>query len=210
MLSARAIAVGIATALIAAKNARQIVASFMLCTGRATVDKAKHCAKSPGPDIMSLMNTITDQVYKAHRVLGLVPYASISDLESAYRRLARKTHPDIGGSVVKFRAVRDAYEYLTRLDTRTLYELELRSEVALNRQLTSTHLVPRVPSTEPGVRRFLRQRRWWLLALSVFCWLVVPHVYLLTGWYRYPVPELCNFLQPGEWVFFLGWLVLKK
>ena len=182
----------------------------MLCTECALVDTAMHCAKLPGLDIMSLMSTFTDQVYKAHRVLGLVPYASISDLESAYRRLARKTHPDIGGSAAKFRAVRDAYEYLTRLDTRSLYELELRSGVVPNQHLTSAHLVPREQSTGPGVRKFLRRRRWWLLALSIFCWLVVPHVYLLTGWYRYPVPELCNFLQPGEWVFFLGWLVLKK
>ncbi len=35
---------------------------------------------------------------EAYRVLGLAPGASVEEVRSAYRRLMRRVHPDLGGS----------------------------------------------------------------------------------------------------------------
>lgn len=150
------------------------------------------------------MSAIVEEVERTHRVLGLVPYASSRELEEAYRRRARDTHPDTGGSVRGFREVRGAYEYLSSPNVRSLYELETQHQrVLVRRQVIEL-------STERPVRRFVKRRRWWLLALSIFCWLVVPHVSSWTGWTYYPAPELLSVLQVGDWVFFLSWLLATK
>lgn len=52
---------------------------------------------------------------EAYRVLGLIPPASKRDIESKYRSLAAKTHPDKGGSEKKFIEIRQAYEKLIRI-----------------------------------------------------------------------------------------------
>ncbi len=49
-----------------------------------------------------------------YRVLGLVPGASVGEIRSAYRRLAKLNHPDTAGerSLPRFLAIRTAYEEL--------------------------------------------------------------------------------------------------
>ncbi len=50
-----------------------------------------------------------------HRVLGLQPGASLNEIRSAYRRLAKLHHPDAGGerSLARFLSIQAAYEQLT-------------------------------------------------------------------------------------------------
>lgn len=53
----------------------------------------------------------------AYRVLGVPPDASTVDVKRAYRRLAKRHHPDAGeGSVARFLEVQAAYEVLMRAD----------------------------------------------------------------------------------------------
>lgn len=48
-----------------------------------------------------------------YEVLGVDKKASQQDIEAAYRRLARLTHPDGGGTSLLFRQVKDAYDLLS-------------------------------------------------------------------------------------------------
>ncbi len=54
----------------------------------------------------------TDEYTRALRVLGLPPGASNEEVESAFRRAARRHHPDAGGDPAKFRAIVDARNLL--------------------------------------------------------------------------------------------------
>ena len=61
--------------------------------------------------------------------LGVKPDASDADIKSAYRRLARKYHPDVSkeaGAEDKFKAVNEAYEALKEPERRRSYD-ELRA-----------------------------------------------------------------------------------
>jgi len=55
-------------------------------------------------------------IYDCYRLLGIPRNASADDIKSAYRRLARKYHPDVNQhdpqSAEKFRAVQEAYRML--------------------------------------------------------------------------------------------------
>jgi hypothetical protein len=54
----------------------------------------------------------------ALRLLGLVPGSSGDEIESAFRKAARRHHPDVGGDSAKFRALVDARTLLLGRDTR--------------------------------------------------------------------------------------------
>jgi len=45
-----------------------------------------------------------------YEILGVAPSASLEEIKVAYRRAARATHPDLGGSEEKFRQVQQAFE----------------------------------------------------------------------------------------------------
>jgi hypothetical protein len=47
-------------------------------------------------------------------LLGLPPYAGLSEVKKRYRELAKRHHPDHGGDSEKFIELLDAYEKLTR------------------------------------------------------------------------------------------------
>lgn len=49
---------------------------------------------------------------KALRLLGLEPGSSDSQVEKAFRKAARRLHPDVGGDAAKFRAIVDARNLL--------------------------------------------------------------------------------------------------
>lgn len=55
---------------------------------------------------------------KALRVLGLPPGSSDDEIESAFRKAARRHHPDVGGDPARFRAIVDARNLLLGRSTR--------------------------------------------------------------------------------------------
>jgi curved DNA-binding protein len=64
-----------------------------------------------------------------YQILGVEPGAGDSEIKTAYRRLARKYHPDVSkeaGAEEKFKAVNEAYEALRDPQKRAAYD-QLRS-----------------------------------------------------------------------------------
>jgi molecular chaperone DnaJ len=61
-------------------------------------------------------------------ILGVEPGAAAEDIKRAYRRLARRFHPDVGGGegVASFREVREAYETLSDERRRNAYDARLQ------------------------------------------------------------------------------------
>jgi curved DNA-binding protein len=60
-----------------------------------------------------------------YKTLGVEPGASDADIKAAYRRLARKYHPDVSkeaGAEERFKAINEAYEVLKDPGKRTAYE----------------------------------------------------------------------------------------
>ena len=58
-------------------------------------------------------------------MLGVRPQASTEEIRSAYRRLLRAVHPDVGGTAALFDEVRHAYEILDNPSRRRAYDTEL-------------------------------------------------------------------------------------
>ena len=58
----------------------------------------------------------------AYEVLGVPSTASDDDLRRAYRRLARETHPDLGGSASAFRDLQLAWEAVGTPEARAAYD----------------------------------------------------------------------------------------
>jgi hypothetical protein len=54
-----------------------------------------------------------DEYTKALRLLGLAPGSSDDQIESAFRKAARRHHPDVGGDPAKFRELVDARNLLS-------------------------------------------------------------------------------------------------
>ncbi len=48
-----------------------------------------------------------------YEILGVDPNASLGEIKKAYRKLARKWHPDKGGNIEVFRPIKEAYDILT-------------------------------------------------------------------------------------------------
>jgi curved DNA-binding protein CbpA len=57
-----------------------------------------------------------------YEVLGVSPTASHDELRRAYRKLARETHPDTGGSSARFVAVQLAWERIGTPEDRAAYD----------------------------------------------------------------------------------------
>jgi hypothetical protein len=54
-----------------------------------------------------------DEYTRALRLLGLAPGSSDDQIESAFRKAARRHHPDVGGDPAKFRELVDARNLLS-------------------------------------------------------------------------------------------------
>lgn len=63
--------------------------------------------------------TATPDYYKA---LGVPRNATADEIKKAYRKLARKHHPDAGGDESKFKEINEAYEVLSDEKKRDLYD----------------------------------------------------------------------------------------
>ena len=60
-----------------------------------------------------------------YKILGVDPAASSDDIKKAYRRLAKKFHPDVSkepAAEEKFKEINEAYEALGDKDRRAAYE----------------------------------------------------------------------------------------
>jgi molecular chaperone DnaJ len=57
-----------------------------------------------------------------YATLGVPKSATADEIKKAYRRLARKHHPDAGGTEEKFKEVGEAYEVLSDPEKRTQYD----------------------------------------------------------------------------------------
>src|SRR6478752_1674014 len=57
-----------------------------------------------------------------YEVLGVRPDVSHDELRRAYRRLARETHPDTGGTAAAFQAVQQAWELVGDPEDRARYD----------------------------------------------------------------------------------------
>ncbi|MDT8435031.1 MAG: DnaJ C-terminal domain-containing protein, partial [Anaerosomatales bacterium] len=55
-------------------------------------------------------------------ILGVKKDASADEIKKAFRRLARKHHPDAGGSEEKFKELNEAYEVLSDTEKRAQYD----------------------------------------------------------------------------------------
>ena len=57
-----------------------------------------------------------------YEILGVDKGASADDIKKAFRRLARKHHPDTGGTEEKFKEINEAYEVLSDPEKRQQYD----------------------------------------------------------------------------------------
>lgn len=62
-----------------------------------------------------------------YATLGVADTATPEEVKSAYRKLAKQHHPDLGGDVAKFQQISEAYETLADADKRAHYDHQLRN-----------------------------------------------------------------------------------
>lgn len=74
-----------------------------------------------------------------YQILGLDNFASTSEIKQAYRKLAKKYHPDkSGGSDEKFKRVSTAYQKLMDPNTKSLLDEWLKAPIPFHSNTTST------------------------------------------------------------------------
>jgi curved DNA-binding protein CbpA len=61
-----------------------------------------------------------------YEILGVSATASALELKTAYRRLLRQAHPDMGGSAALLDLVNEAYDTLKDPSLRARYDASLR------------------------------------------------------------------------------------
>jgi curved DNA-binding protein len=62
-----------------------------------------------------------------YATLGVADTATPEEVKLAYRKLAKQHHPDLGGDVIKFQQISEAYEILTDANKRAHYDHTLRN-----------------------------------------------------------------------------------
>ncbi|MDC7231633.1 MAG: J domain-containing protein [Spirochaetales bacterium] len=75
-----------------------------------------------------------------YSILNLPPEADIREVESQFRILAKKYHPDVNGnspeSLLKFRSILEAYKFLSEQSRKTVYDTYVRSSIVRKRIAT--------------------------------------------------------------------------
>src|SRR5687767_15900338 len=77
------------------------------------------------PSARCCVNLARMQFKDYYQTLGVEPGAGDAEIKTAYRRLARKYHPDVSkeaGAEEKFKAVNEAYEALRDPQKRAAYD----------------------------------------------------------------------------------------
>jgi len=122
-----------------------------------------------------------------YEILQVSPSAEIEVIEAAYRRLARKYHPDTNPSpdaTSKMKDLNWAYEVLGDTVSRRRYDLERRTPPAqpqtpppqyapAQRPRGSPPVTSHPPPPSPPVGRSFLQKHWLILALAVGGYLLV-------------------------------------
>ena len=80
------------------------------------------------PDVMTLDAMLT--TVDPYRVLQVLPDAEPEVIQAAYRALARKHHPDVGGSELQMAMLNAAWETLRNAADRARYDLDRRTDEA--------------------------------------------------------------------------------
>jgi molecular chaperone DnaJ len=93
-----------------------------------------------------------------YSILGVPTGASGEEIKSAYRRLARRFHPDMEGAsdAERFRDIQEAYETLASPDKRRAYDLTRGDEIPIRHgSMSGPGAVPWFEPATPS-----RPRRW--------------------------------------------------
>jgi DnaJ domain len=84
----------------------------------AGLREAASATKRTGSKACSERRSQGDERIAALRVLGLAPGASEQQIELAFRKEARRHHPDVGGDPLRFRSIVRARDFLLGRDPR--------------------------------------------------------------------------------------------
>lgn len=97
-----------------------------------------------------------------YRVLGVSESASEEDVDRAYRTEARKRHPDGGGSEEEMKALNEAHDILSDVETRKAYDAERRpapatymSSMAFDPEAASRAGTLKIPVSDPDLAGLL-------------------------------------------------------
>lgn len=85
---------------------------------------------------------MTPPAQTLYEVLGVAPSATAEQIKTAYRRAARETHPDHGGSSERFHLVSEAYQVLSHPEQRAAYDLRLGRAGSTGRPAGSSPVRP--------------------------------------------------------------------
>jgi|GEM_PF-4155230 len=96
-----------------------------------------------------------------YEVLGVGAGASNREINAAYRKLAKKFHPDVGGDAAKFQKITDAYNALRNRAEREAYDFENRFETFVDQTVKRQ-------SAKQKILGYLRRRAFWLLSALFF------------------------------------------
>lgn len=85
-----------------------------------------------------------------YSILAIRPDASPEEVRAAYRRLAKRHHPDVGGEAIAFHAVQEAYNTLADPARRREYDTQRREPRSSRRVHVKPHVEPMgFPDSQP-------------------------------------------------------------
>jgi curved DNA-binding protein CbpA len=114
---------------------------WLAATGGCRRENPRHL---PGrisvPECSPLWQTVRVAVGTLYDLLGIAPTAGTEEIRSAYRKLSKVYHPDLGGTAAFFRQLQEGYEVLTDPIRRAAYDQSLERR----------RLLQKVESGSPG------------------------------------------------------------
>ena len=88
-----------------------------------------------------------------YKILGVAEFDTAENIKSAYRKLARKWHPDIAGesneAILKFKEINEAYEVLSNQTKKAEYDRARRFYSYANRNSEKKAESTRPNTTNP-------------------------------------------------------------
>lgn len=98
-----------------------------------------------------------------YRILGLTPEADASQIKQAFRRLARRYHPDVAGhgSLARFQQISEAYQVLRDPQRRQQFDHQRRAHHPPQRPSSPRHHSPRPHPSPKDPRVVVKQPYRW-------------------------------------------------